>query len=426
MLKVKLIKYLAVVSLCSCLFVHQASADVELSGSGILGSLDILTFDETNTGKVEGQFNNMLALTDGTDAYDTTHGRSTSTFSADFAGARFIQPQMTVNRIELTSVIFGDGGWFDVSSLAPIVQVTRDQSILSFGQGNFNNTDEIWETIPSTSNYPVDSSDGAPGSVVTGGVYTFDFAPQDNVYAVRILGDPGGGALGDSDGDFIGVREVRVFSVEEQPPIQNPNIALSGTAIFGLNAVDNGSYGVDYEHAGSVTTLNDGFLFGGSDTWNGAGTEPFEFAGVMFDEPTSDVDRFVLYHRTFGDGGWFADTIENTDFGLMEPKVQFTTDGGLTWQDISGVVSDYIDVMTGSVPTAAGTTSNPITFEFDSLGAIDGIRVFGNGGGTASGGFIGVAELEVYQTVIPTPAALPLGMMLLGMPLLRRRRKARS
>jgi hypothetical protein len=153
--------------------------------------------------------------------------------------------------------------------------------------------------------------------------------------------------------------------------------------------------------------INDGDLTSRVDTWNNAGTDHLSFVGILWDQPqTNPVLRLQLTLATFFDGGWFGPNNRGPGDGrpltptfLTEPSVQVTTNGGSTWDEV-GHASDYLTALNGH-GIGGGTNPNPstVTATFtltDPKAGINGIRIIGSEGGTASGGFLGVWELAVY------------------------------
>ena len=165
---------------------------------------------DENTGlvgaKVSGSEVNLI---DGLPTYaDTALGGP----GDDFVGASFSESLDGVVAIELDAQVFGDGGWFESM---PIIQVTSDPAALLPGYNS--NTDGIWTTVLSATNYPTDANAGSPGSVVTGATYLWTFDARDDVTAIRILGNAGGWipTHADPDGGFLGAQDIRVYSIPE-------------------------------------------------------------------------------------------------------------------------------------------------------------------------------------------------------------------
>lgn len=206
------------------------------------------------------------------------------------------------------------------------------------------------------------------------------------------------------------------------------NIARQGTGITGISSADDGTLGTPVANAGSSSDVNDGNLLTNVDTFNGLpGNNPFDWVGVTWATPQNDVDAIRLYHSTYPDGGWFGD---DTFGGIAAPKVQYTIDGGTTWLDATGLTTDYTSVITVG-PTAANTLRPAVDFGFDKLSGINGIRLFGNGGGATGGadtnGFIGVYQFLVFQSPTPEPTSFVLSILgLLGIAVVRPRRNSRS
>ncbi|RKY05753.1 MAG: hypothetical protein DRP56_08645, partial [Planctomycetota bacterium] len=202
---------------------------------------------------------------------------------------------------------------------------------------------------------------------------------------------------------------------------QATNIAPSGTGVLGYGWLDDGSRGTDKAHAGAASNVNDNNLTTRSDTHSeGSATDGgFDWVGVIFGSPQSHINQINVTLATFGDGGWWGPNNSGPGVGnnltaiyLTAPKVQVTTDGGTTWTDITGITDDYVSQLTGH-GVGGGANPNPstapiATFSFASQNNINGIRLFGTGGGTsdASGtpGFLGVFEIAVIQIPGPTPA----------------------
>jgi len=191
----------------------------------------------------------------------------------------------------------------------------------------------------------------------------------------------------DSDGSAL---KVHIYHLDTN------NLARGGTAIMGLNANDDGSRGTDYTHSGTTNNINDGNLGTCVDSWNLDGSpDGYDWVGISWPTP-QNIGSIRLHHCTFVNGGWYSTNNNDDDSGLVSPNVQITTDGGTTWSNLPSARSDYVSVLSGNVPSSANTLQPPITFTFANAGNIDGIRLFGNGGGSGSSGFIGIYELEAF------------------------------
>jgi hypothetical protein len=191
-------------------------------------------------------------------------------------------------------------------------------------------------------------------------------------------------------------------------------IAQEGFGIIGLNTAIDTTLGTPFEHAGVASNVNDGNLSSSVDTFNAPGTEGFSYAGVIFSTPRTDlVVNLTLTVAAFFDGGWFGPNgtgpgaqQQLTPAFLIEPTVQITFDGGNTWTN-APFTSNYVSQVSGTMlPVAFGIPSRARTATFNLTApqiGIDGIRVIGSEGGTASNGFLGVFEVGVEA--IPEPSA---------------------
>jgi hypothetical protein len=194
------------------------------------------------------------------------------------------------------------------------------------------------------------------------------------------------------------------------------NIAPEGTGILGLNTGANTTLGSPFEHAGFASNVNDDNPFTSVDTFNLPGpTGNFSYVGVIFPALRSDrIVSLTLDLAAFFDGGWFGPN--NTGPGasgtlnsshLSEPTLQVTADGGNVWTTV-GHTSNYLASVPGTVlPVAFGPPSHALaTFTPNTpLTAINGVRLIGSEGGTASNGFLGVFELAIESNPIPEPSA---------------------
>lgn len=212
-------------------------------------------------------------------------------------------------------------------------------------------------------------------------------------------------------------------------PARAANIAGQGTGIIGLNTAIDGTLGTPYAHAGSAANVNDAAPNTTVDTWNENGTQPYSYVGVLFPSARADVVRSVtLNTAAFFDGGWFGPNGTGpgasgtlTADHLTPPTVQVTFDGGATWVN-APATDNYVVALEGTtLPVAFGppTAANPATFTLATpVTGINGIRLIGSEGGTASGGFIGVFNLSVDAV----PESTSVALLAVGGLTLRRRR----
>jgi hypothetical protein len=210
----------------------------------------------------------------------------------------------------------------------------------------------------------------------------------------------------DSDGDgFADGAEVVEGSRPDIAASFPLNFALSGTGILGTKLAVDGTPGTLYANAGGFANINDGNLTTRVDTYNGASAGTVSFVGITWPALLAyPVVSLQLNLATFFDGGWFG--VNGTGPGaggalsasdLVEPEVQITTDGGASWTPVAAT-SDYLTALNGHLlpdiafgpPTLATATFQLTTPQTN----INGIRLVGTEGGTASGGFLGVFELK--------------------------------
>lgn len=213
--------------------------------------------------------------------------------------------------------------------------------------------------------------------------------------------------LADTDGDGYGDSvEVSLGSNPNDSKSLPGNLALGATGLLGTE--DNwGGTDTPLFHVGGAENINDGIFTSRVDTYNDAGTDKLSFVGVAWDHPlTEAVARLKLTLATFFDGGWFGPNGKGPGAGnpltaaqVSEPTIQVSSDGGTTWTNVDHA-SDYLTVMIGH-RVGGGTQPNPTapaaTFTLKKpVSGINAVRIIGTEGGTASGGFLGVFELQVY------------------------------
>ncbi|HEV7302356.1 MAG TPA: hypothetical protein VGN72_23660 [Tepidisphaeraceae bacterium] len=207
------------------------------------------------------------------------------------------------------------------------------------------------------------------------------------------------------------------------------------TGLVGHATVDNGTLGTLYTQNGNpasrvVDNSSSSYV---TTHQNNDTTFGYDFAGVLFATPQNGVAAFRLFHTTFSDGGWFANPglsdSGTGDVADIHPRIQVTTNAGLTWTEVTGASDDYDTVVNSSnVPGGFGNQRPGATFTFDPVDGINGVRVIGDGrgpAGTDGTGFIGVNEVQVYAAAVPEPAGMTL-LALAGVTLLTRRRTRRG
>ncbi len=249
---------------------------------------------------------------------------------------------------------------------------------------------DAWERVNALNDTVNDSSgDADADGLINLGEYQADTNPQDS----------------DTDGDGYsdGVELSSNSDPKDSASIPG-NLARDGTGILGTR---NEFGDTPLFHGGVGASINDANLSTRVDTWNGGYSDSQSYVGITWAAPQPNpVLRLELTLATFGDGGWFGPNNKSPVAGgalnptyLTEPTVQVTTDGGGTWSPAPHI-SDYLTVMNGhrigggGVPNPSTATA---TFILDPpVANINGIRIIGSEGGTASGGFLGVSELKVY------------------------------
>jgi hypothetical protein len=220
------------------------------------------------------------------------------------------------------------------------------------------------------------------------------------------------------------------------------NIALSSTgatAIMG-DAVIATDPGVSRAQGGKAYNINDGSLSTREQTHYGYQDDPsdedpwhpYDYAGVTWDTAQNNVAAVKVSFAVFSDGGWFATPASNdaantgtagADNVSFYPTIQFSTDGGTTWANVTGQDDDYTTTVLPNVPGGYAKLVGPATFTFNAVSGINALRIIGDGfgpSGTDPNGFIGLFEFEAY-TQVPEPASLSL---LAATGLLLRRRRA--
>ncbi len=228
----------------------------------------------------------------------------------------------------------------------------------------------------------------------------------------------------DTDGDlFPDGQEVKLGSDPNNAASVPADLALrsDASAILGTEDPTTGTDTLYYQ-AGVLANINDGDLTTHVDDWNNTGTDPWSYVGILWTNRsvTNPIVSLELDMAAFVDGGWFG--VNNAGPGpggvlssnqyLIVPSVQASSDAGTTWTNVP-FTSDYLSRLDGAT-IGGGTNPNPtrLTSTFTltpPLTKINGIRLVGSEGGTASGGFLGVFEFEVLTHVAQPVKLLNVG-----------------
>ncbi|MBN2021766.1 MAG: PEP-CTERM sorting domain-containing protein [Pirellulales bacterium] len=313
-----------------------------------------------------------------------TYGGATA---EDFAGYQFKLPA-SITEINFSNRIYGDGGTFLAT---PRVEVLRGAPLKQGG---------VWEEIAVTWSAAYDNTfvDGHRQYQIT------PSADTGNVWGVRLIGAPAPGPAGDSGG-WIGVGEIQVsgnLPIASQIDLHN-NLALGQTAIW------------SHMQYNEPWCLNDGdfTIWSWETTWGGADAN--DYFGVLLDSPKDDVCAIGVTFKTFWDGGWF-------ELGGM--KVQYTTDGGTTWNDVTGLdMGRFPDDLDYLINVSTWEEAAPFLWTFDAVDGVNGMRIYGPPGGINGDveHFVGALEMEIFAAV-PEPASWTL-LALGGLALLALRRR---
>lgn len=391
-------------------------ANLAPAGTAIIGTSTHLHPSNAGEGEVYGETPHANSGVPG-NINDGSYNTQVNTWGRNdpyaYAGVVWPTPRpQTIDRIELTLAVYFDGGWFgpggktpgsnshlrhsanevDNFLIEPVVQITSDG--------------ENWTSIESRSNY-LEVGDGHPTPLGDYWAPTAAMAvivletPQTNVRGIRVMGLEGGTA----SGGFLGVWEFAAMDSSKT----FSNLARYGSAIMGVSDEINGLPGRRYSQIGTgpLPNANDGDLGTRCDNWNGNNPGTVSFVGVLWPESRAEaLDRVELTFAIFDTGGWFGpnnvvpgpgETLA-AEQTLVEPVVQITRDGGKTWSDVEHQ-STYIWGLTGQlVPGPEGLRSATAIFALDAPATnVNGIRVSGMEGGNASGGFLGIFEIQVKE-----------------------------
>lgn len=212
------------------------------------------------------------------------------------------------------------------------------------------------------------------------------------------------------------------------------NIAIGGIAIMGTDTTLDPASSSPFTHVNnfagiSVTAVNDGDTTVIVDTWAGdigGDNTGIDFVGVtgLTIAGGEAITGVTLVGNNFGDGGWFGTNGDATTASAIAPTIQISSDGGITWSDLTGV-SDTYTADVNTVGSGGGEYTS--TFSFAGVTGVDALRLVGTTGGNAGGdanGFIGIRELQINTSAVAVPEPSSAALLGLGgIALILRRRK---
>jgi hypothetical protein len=184
-----------------------------------------------------------------------------------------------------------------------------------------------------------------------------------------------------------------------------------GIGICGVNSTATlAALGTPRANSGTTANINDGNATTRVDTWFGGNAGTYSYAGILWPFQRADsVKTLTLNIACFGDGGWFGFAGVSPSPGgvltsvshLIEPSVQVTADGGVTWSAVD-IATDYLTQLENHNIGGGGFPNpNPKSFTITlntPVSGINGIRIIGENGGLAGtdvNGFLGIMEIEV-------------------------------
>lgn len=263
--------------------------------------------------------------------------------------------------------------------------------------------------------------------------------PVSGAQYVRVLKD-----AGSSDEEFLSLSEVQAFGTAYNGP---QSVTLQSATALGSQA-NNGGLSVNHAIDGVITS-------GSASGWgNGIGSPEQYTDNVAAFETASDLDgyseailHFTMNFNSFTDHGighfrLLATTADRSEFadGLINNgDVDFTGGDVGSWfvlDDLIGFATASGLELLGGVLQGDGSflideTANPSTDQYDiwlrtTVTGITGFRLElidgPDGPGLASNNNSVLTEFSVEILTIPTPAALPAGLLMIGAIAARRRR----
>lgn len=280
-----------------------------------------------------------------------------------YQGLKFKRPA-TIASIEWHNFTYSDGGTF---ATTPTIEV-------------YDRGTDSWNAVGTTWSTPYDSS-------FNNGIQQYGITLDTPVVAdgVRVIGP-----AADSPGphDFVSTSELIVNGAVEW----GVDLSVDLTDLPNTTPVMNDFQFGEHEWLidDDLTTLQT-TVFAENN-----GNDSTDYAGVLFDASQDDVAGLGIVFKRFFDGGVFDSfAIETYDE---------TSD---TWTEVTGLdTATYFDDKTYLTDVADIGVEAGYLFTFDAVDGVDGIRIIGDGWGTAWDGFIGVSEIQVFPVPEPTAFAL--------------------
>jgi hypothetical protein len=303
------------------------------SGSGVI--VDHLgPIDEVN----DGVFNLNLApngyAIDG-DGLLGPNGNGVDTFAGgvtenrfDFVGVLFDEPQYGVTSVRVQNFIANDGGWWGENGVvaggvplaaadlvAPAVQVTTDGGA-------------TWSTVATLSSDYVSQYTGVVRGtgfpLATSGPFaTFNFAAQNGIDGIRLIGSGGGPADGNG---FIGVNEFEALGIPQRLTLEVNTVTgrvrlvndVQTSIDFDLYRIESAAGSLDVLEGGWNSLENPASNPAGFPSGNGTGNG-WEELGNLSDELAAEA--FLLGSSTLAPGeavtlGALFDTTDAADLSL--------------------------------------------------------------------------------------------------------------
>lgn len=237
-----------------------------------------------------------------------TYAGGWPTYQFDYVGAMFAEPQYGVSSIRVQNYIANDGGWWGPTSIiaggapltaadlmAPIVQVTSDGGA-------------TWSNLAASTDYVQKYTGVARGTgfpnATSGPFAMFEFAPQNGINGIRLIGEGAGPADGSG---FVGINEFEVLGVPQTLTLEVNrttgrvrlvNLVESPIA-FDLYRIDSLSGSLDVSAAGWNSLQQPSRNPVGFPAGNGSGNG-WETLGAP--GATSVAEAFLLGDSTLGAG----------------------------------------------------------------------------------------------------------------------------